>query len=112
MKKHDVIIACDFPDAQQTLDFLRQFQQEKPFVKIGMELFYGEGPDIVRQIKSMGHDVFLDLKLHDIPNTVNKAMRNLARLGVNMTNVHAAGTADMMRAAKKGLPVKCPCSSP
>ena len=103
MKKHDVIIACDFPDAQQTLDFLRQFQQEKPFVKIGMELFYGEGPDIVRQIKSMGHDVFLDLKLHDIPNTVNKAMRNLARLGVNMTNVHAAGTADMMRAAKEGL---------
>ena len=103
MKKHDDIIACDFPDAQQTLDFLRQFQQEKPFVKIGMELFYGEGPDIVRQIKSMGHDVFLDLKLHDIPNTVNKAMRNLARLGVNMTNVHAAGTADMMRAAKEGL---------
>ena len=103
MKKHDVIIACDFPDAQQTLDFLLQFQQEKPFVKIGMELFYGEGPDIVRQIKSMGHDVFLDLKLHDIPNTVNKAMRNLARLGVNMTNVHAAGTADMMRAAKEGL---------
>ena len=103
MKKHDVIIACDFPDAQQTLDFLRQFQQEKPFVKIGMELFYGEGPDIVRQIKSMGHDVFLDLKLHDIPNTVNKAMRNLARLGDNMTNVHAAGTADMMRAAKEGL---------
>ena len=103
MKKHDVIIACDFPDAQQTLDFLRQFHQEKPFVKIGMELFYGEGPDIVRQIKSMGHDVFLDLKLHDIPNTVNKAMRNLARLGVNMTNVHAAGTADMMRAAKEGL---------
>ena len=103
MKKHDVIIACDFPDAQQTLDFLRQFQQEKPFVKIGMELFYGEAPDIVRQIKSMGHDVFLDLKLHDIPNTVNKAMRNLARLGVNMTNVHAAGTADMMRAAKEGL---------
>ena len=99
----EVIIACDFPDAQQTLDFLRQFQQEKPFVKIGMELFYGEGPDIVRQIKSMGHDVFLDLKLHDIPNTVNKAMRNLARLGVNMTNVHAAGTADMMRAAKEGL---------
>ena len=103
MKKHDDTIACDFPDAQQTLDFLRQFQQEKPFVKIGMELFYGEGPDIVRQIKSMGHDVFLDLKLHDIPNTVNKAMRNLARLGVNMTNVHAAGTADMMRAAKEGL---------
>ena len=77
--------------------------RKKPFVKIGMELFYGEGPDIVRQIKSMGHDVFLDLKLHDIPNTVNKAMRNLARLGVNMTNVHAAGTADMMRAAKEGL---------
>lgn len=103
MKKRDVIIACDFPSAQATLEFLRQFQGQKPFVKIGMELFYGEGPDIVRQIKAMGHDVFLDLKLHDIPNTVNKAMRNLARLGVNMTNVHAAGTIDMMRAAKEGL---------
>ena len=103
MKKRDVIIACDFPSAQATLEFLQQFQGQKPFVKIGMELFYGEGPDIVRQIKAMGHDVFLDLKLHDIPNTVNKAMRNLARLGVNMTNVHAAGTIDMMRAAKEGL---------
>lgn len=103
MKKRDVIIACDFPNAQATLEFLKQFQRQKPFVKIGMELFYGEGPDIVRQIKAMGHDVFLDLKLHDIPNTVNKAMRNLARLGVNMTNVHAAGTTDMMRAAKEGL---------
>ena len=103
MKKRDVIIACDFPSAQATLDFLKRFEEQKPFVKIGMELFYGEGPDIVRQIKAMGHDVFLDLKLHDIPNTVNKAMRNLARLGVNMTNVHAAGTMDMMRAAKEGL---------
>ena len=103
MKKHDVIIACDFPTGQDALDFLSQFKEEKPFVKIGMELFYGEGPDIVRKLKAMGHDVFLDLKLHDIPNTVNKAMRNLAKLGVNMTNVHAAGTIDMMRAAKEGL---------
>ena len=103
MKKRDVIIACDFPNAQATLEFLKRFEGRKPFVKIGMELFYGEGPDVVRQIKALGHDVFLDLKLHDIPNTVNKAMRNLARLGVNMTNVHAAGTIDMMRAAKEGL---------
>ena len=103
MKKHDVIIACDFPDAQQTLDFLRQFQQEKPFVKIGMELFYGEGPDIVRQIKSMGHDVFLDLKLHDIPNTVKKAMAVLSRLEVDLVNLHAAGTKAMMEAALEGL---------
>lgn len=103
MRKHDVIVACDFKNAQETLEFLSQFKEEKPFVKIGMELFYGEGPEIVRQIKAMGHDIFLDLKLHDIPNTVNKAMRNLARLGVNMTNVHAAGTSEMMRAAKEGL---------
>ena len=99
----DVIIACDFKDKADTLAFLDKFQEEKPFVKIGMELFYGEGPDIVRAIKDRGHKIFLDLKLHDIPNTVHKAMKNLARLGVDMTNVHAAGTIDMMRAAKEGL---------
>ena len=99
----DVIIACDFKDKADTLAFLDQFQEEKPFVKIGMELFYGEGPDIVRAIKDRGHKIFLDLKLHDIPNTVHKAMKNLARLGVDMTNVHAAGTIDMMRAAREGL---------
>ena len=98
----DVIIACDFKD-KDTLAFLDKFQEEKPFVKIGMELFYGEGPDIVRAIKDRGHKIFLDLKLHDIPNTVKKAMQNLARLGVDMTNVHAAGTIDMMRAAREGL---------
>ena len=99
----DVIIACDFKDKADTLAFLDRFQAEKPFVKIGMELFYGEGPDIVRAIKDRGHKIFLDLKLHDIPNTVKKAMQNLARLGVDMTNVHAAGTIDMMRAAREGL---------
>ena len=99
----DVIIACDFKDQADTLAFLDKFQEEKPFVKIGMELFYGEGPDIVRAIKDRGHKIFLDLKLHDIPNTVHKAMKNLARLGVDMTNVHAAGTIDMMRAAREGL---------
>jgi len=99
----DVIIACDFKDKADTLAFLDKFQEEKPFVKIGMELFYGEGPDVVRAIKDRGHKIFLDLKLHDIPNTVKKAMQNLARLGVDMTNVHAAGTIDMMRAASEGL---------
>ena len=99
----DVIIACDFKDKADTLAFLDKFQEAKPFVKIGMELFYGEGPDIVRAIKDRGHKIFLDLKLHDIPNTVKKAMQNLARLGVDMTNVHAAGTIDMMRAAREGL---------
>ena len=99
----DVIIACDFKDKADTLAFLDKFQEEKPFVKIGMELFYGEGPDIVRAIKDRGHKIFLDLKLHDIPNTVKKAMQNLASLGVDMTNVHAAGTIDMMRAAREGL---------
>ncbi len=99
----DVIIACDFKDRADTMAFLDQFKEEKPFVKIGMELFYGEGPDIVREIKARGHRIFLDLKLHDIPNTVNKAMKNLGRLGVDMTNVHAAGTIDMMRAGLEGL---------
>ena len=103
MKNKDVIIALDFKDKADTLAFLDRFTEEKPFVKIGMELFYGEGPDIVREIKARGHQIFLDLKLHDIPMTVRKAMRNLARLGVDMTNVHAAGTIDMMRAALEGL---------
>ena len=98
----DVIIACDFKDKADTLAFLDRFQGKKPYVKIGMELFYGEGPDIVREIRARGHEIFLDLKLHDIPNTVKKAMANLARLGVSMTNVHAAGTIDMMRAAREG----------
>ena len=103
MKNKDVIIALDFKDKADTLAFLDRFTEEKPFVKIGMELFYGEGPDIVREIKARGHQIFLDLKLHDIPMTVRKAMRNLARLGVDMTNVHAAGTIDMMKAAMEGL---------
>ena len=85
------------------MNFLKKFEGQSPYVKIGMELFYGEGPDIVREIKKMGYRVFLDLKLHDIPNTVKKAMANLARLGVDMTNVHAAGTIEMMKAAKEGL---------
>ncbi|MBR4428774.1 MAG: orotidine-5'-phosphate decarboxylase, partial [Clostridia bacterium] len=100
---HDVIVALDFPSARDVYSFLDQFKDEKPFVKIGMELFYAEGPDIVRQIKQRGHKIFLDLKLHDIPNTVKSAMRVLSRLDVDMVNVHAAGTIDMMRAALEGL---------
>ena len=100
---HDVIIALDFPSAKDVYAFLDKFQEEKPFVKIGMELFYAEGPDIVRQIKARGHKIFLDLKLHDIPNTVKSAMRVLSRLDVDMVNLHAAGTIDMMRAALEGL---------
>ncbi len=99
----DVIIACDFPSAAQTMEFLDKFQGRKPFVKIGMELFYAEGPEIVRQIKARGHKIFLDLKLHDIPNTVKKAMAVLSRLDVDICNLHAAGTAEMMRAALEGL---------
>ena len=99
----DVIIACDFPSAKETLAFLDKFQDEKPFLKIGMELFYGAGPDIVKEIKRRGHKIFLDLKLHDIPNTVRKAMKVLSALDVDMVNVHAAGTIEMMRAAKEGL---------
>ena len=99
----DVIIACDFPGAKETFRFLDLFTQEKPFLKIGMELFYAEGPAIVKEIKRRGHRIFLDLKLHDIPNTVKKAMSVLARLDVDMTNVHAAGTIEMMRAALEGL---------
>lgn len=99
----DVIIACDFSSREQTLAFLDRFTGRKPFVKIGMELFYACGPEIVREIKARGHKIFLDLKLHDIPNTVRKAMSVLSRLDVDMTNVHAAGTIDMMRAALEGL---------
>ena len=103
MSKRDVIIACDFSSKEQTLNFLDKFTGRKPFVKIGMELFYAEGPDIVRTIKERGHRIFLDLKLHDIPNTVKKAMSVLRNLDVDMTNVHAAGTVDMMKAAIEGL---------
>jgi len=99
----DVIIACDFKNREETLKFLDKFTDEKPFLKIGMELFYSEGPDIVREIKKRGHKIFLDLKLHDIPNTVKKAMASLSKLDVDMCNVHAAGTRDMMKAAIEGL---------
>lgn len=99
----DVIIACDFADRASTLVFLDRFTEEKPFVKIGMELFYAEGPEIVREIKRRGHRIFLDLKLCDIPNTVMKAMAVLSRLDVDMVNLHAFGTVEMMRAALKGL---------
>ncbi|MDD6995234.1 MAG: orotidine-5'-phosphate decarboxylase [Candidatus Borkfalkiaceae bacterium] len=99
----DVIVALDFKSARETYDFLDLFQGEKPFIKIGMELFYAEGPAIVREIKRRGHKIFLDLKLHDIPNTVEKAMRVLSSLNADMCNLHAAGTRAMMSAAIKGL---------
>ena len=99
----DVIIACDFASAEETYAFLDRFAEEKPFVKIGMELYYAEGPSIVRELHRRGHKVFLDLKLHDIPNTVQKAMAVLSRLDVEMVNLHAAGTKAMMEAALKGL---------
>ena len=99
----DVIIALDFPSAEETYRFLDQFTGRKPFVKIGMELFYAEGPQIVREIKKRGHKVFLDLKLHDIPNTVKGGMQSLRDLGVDMTNVHASGGIRMMKAAVEGL---------
>ena len=98
-----VIIACDFKDKEETLNFLNKFENEKLYLKIGMELFYSEGPEIVRKIKKRGHKIFLDLKLHDIPNTVEKAMKSLANLDVDMTNVHASGTIKMMEAALRGL---------
>lgn len=103
--QHDVIIACDFKSAEDTFKFLDLFRGEarKPFLKIGMELFYAEGPEIVREIKRRGHKIFLDLKLHDIPNTVKKAMAVLSRLDVDMCNVHAAGTIEMMKYALEGL---------
>ena len=99
----DVIVACDFSSAEQVFTFLDKFRERKPFVKIGMELYYAQGPEIVRQIKARGHKIFLDLKLHDIPNTVKKAMAVLSGLDVDMCNVHAAGTSAMMKAALEGL---------
>ena len=99
----DVIIACDFPSAKETFEFLDKFTGKKPFVKIGMELFYAEGPAIVKEIKKRGHKIFLDLKLHDIPNTVKKAMSVLSRLDVDICNLHASGTVRMMEAALEGL---------
>ena len=99
----DVIVACDFDSREKVFAFLDLFREEKPFVKIGMELYYAEGPAIVREIKRRGHKIFLDLKLHDIPNTVKKAMAVLSRLDVDMTNLHAGGTCRMMEAALEGL---------
>ncbi len=99
----DVIVACDFASAQKTYEFLDLFTERKPFVKIGMELFYAEGPQIVREIKKRGHKIFLDLKLHDIPNTVKKSMAVLSRLDVDICNLHAGGTVKMMEAALEGL---------
>ena len=99
----DVIVACDFASKEEVLNFLDKFEGRKPFVKIGMELYYAEGPAIVREIKERGHKIFLDLKLHDIPNTVKKSMKVLSTLGVDITNLHAAGTVRMMEAALEGL---------
>lgn len=99
----DVIVACDFSTKREIMEFLDLFKEEKPYVKIGMELFYAEGPEMVREIKARGHRIFLDLKLHDIPNTVYKAMKNVALLNPDMTNVHAAGGIEMMKAAKKAV---------
>lgn len=99
----DVIIACDFNSGDEVMDFLEKFQDERPYVKIGMELFYSEGPEIVKKIKDRGHKIFLDLKLHDIPNTVMKAMKVLSNLNVDMCNVHAAGSKKMMEKALEGL---------
>ena len=98
-----VIIACDFKNKKETLEFLSKFKDEKLYLKIGMELFYAEGPDIVKELKKKGHKIFLDLKLHDIPNTVEKAMERLSNLDIDMTNVHASGTIKMMEAGLKGL---------
>lgn len=99
----DVIVACDFSSAKEVLNFLELFKEEKPFIKIGMELFYAEGPEMVRELKRRGHKIFLDLKLHDIPNTVKKSMRVLSRLDIDMTNLHAAGATAMMQGAIEGL---------
>ena len=101
--QRDVIIACDFASKQQVMDFLDQFTDVKPFVKIGMELYYACGPDIVREIKTRGHKIFLDLKLHDIPNTVKKSMKVLSQMDVDICNLHAAGGIEMMKAAMEGL---------
>lgn len=102
-KNNDVIIACDYGTRQELMDFLALFKTEKPFIKIGMEAFYSNGPDIVREVKFMGHKVFLDLKLHDIPNTVGRAMKVLSDLQVDMVNVHAAGGSAMMQSARDAL---------
>ena len=99
----NVIIACDFDSKEKVLNFLDKFTTVKPFVKIGMELYYAEGPEIVKEIKKRGHKIFLDLKLHDIPNTVKKSMAVLSRLDVDMCNLHAGGTINMMKAAIEGL---------
>lgn len=99
----DVIIACDFSSKNETLEFLEKFGDKRPYVKIGMELYYAEGPAMVKALKKRGHKIFLDLKLHDIPNTVNKAMKVLSAMDIDMCNVHAAGTVEMMEAAVKGL---------
>lgn len=99
----DIIVACDFSSKEETLAFLEKFTDKKPYVKIGMELFYAEGPSIVREIKERGHQIFLDLKLHDIPNTVKKSMAVLSRLDVDMVNLHAAGTRAMMEGALEGV---------
>ncbi len=99
----DVIVACDFASAEETLKFLDKFEDKKPYVKIGMELFYSNGPEIVREIKARGHKIFLDLKLHDIPNTVRQAMAALSKIDIDMVNLHAAGTINMMKAALEGL---------
>lgn len=99
----DVIIACDFPSAEETFAFLEKFGDERPFVKIGMELYYGAGVEMVRKLRERGHKIFLDLKLHDIPNTVRKAMKVLAAMDIDIVNVHAAGTIEMMKAARQGL---------
>ena len=103
MSQRDVIIACDFDSKETTLAFLDKFTDCKPFVKIGMELYYAAGPEIVKEIKARGHKIFLDLKLHDIPNTVKKSMAVLSRMDVDMCNLHAAGTIEMMKAALEGL---------
>ena len=99
----DVIIACDFSDKQTLLEFLKPFEGLNPYLKLGMEIIYKEGPDLVTELHNAGFKIFLDLKLHDIPNTVEKAMRNIAKLGVEITNVHAAGGIEMMKAARRGL---------
>ena len=99
----DVIIACDFKNKEELFDFLKDFEGLNPYLKIGMEIFYKEGPQLVRTLKEKGFKIFLDLKLHDIPNTVEKAMRNIAELGVEITNCHAAGGIEMMKAARRGL---------
>jgi orotidine-5'-phosphate decarboxylase len=99
----DVIIACDFPGARECLDFLEQFKDRRPYIKIGMELYYATGPDLVRELKARGYRIFLDLKLHDIPNTVRRASTVLGRLGVDMLNIHAAGGSAMMAAAVEGI---------